>query len=113
MKESVTRSTQANRRMWAMLRDLSQQVVWHGQKLAEEDWKHVLSAGLKKQRIVPNIENNGFVVLGLSTSRMTVAEMNELMDLIEMFGAVQNVRFSAPANNEELTERADRRQVTG
>lgn len=96
MTEPKLRSAQANARMWAMLTDVSRQVIWHGQRLAAEDWKHVLSAALKKQRIVPNIEGNGFVVLGLSTSRMTVAEMAELMDLIEAFGAQQGVRFSAP-----------------
>lgn len=92
-----TRSSQANRLMWALLRDLSQQLVWHGQKLADEDWKHVLSAALKKQRIVPNIEGNGFVVLGISTSRMTIAEMNEMIELIENFGAQQGVKFRTPA----------------
>ena len=34
-----------------------------------------------------------FVVLGLSTSKMTRAEMVELQELAEAFGAQQNVRF--------------------
>jgi len=88
------RSAQANAKMWAMLRDLSQQVVWHGQKLHESDWKTVMTAALKRYRIVPGIDG-GFVMLGSSTSRMTVAEMCELIDLIEAFGAQQGVRFTA------------------
>jgi hypothetical protein len=44
---------------------------------------------------VPGIDG-GFVVLGLRTSQMSVAEMAELQTLIEAFGAQQGVRFSAP-----------------
>jgi hypothetical protein len=82
--------------MWAMLRDVSRQVVWHGQKLADSEWKDVFTAALKRQRVVPGIDG-GFVVLGTSTSAMKMAEMAELMDLMEAFGAQQEVRFTAPA----------------
>lgn len=78
-----------------MLRDLSQQVVWHGQKLTEGEWKDVCTAGIKRQRVVPGIEG-GFVVLGSSTSRMNVAEMHELMEFVEFFGGSQQVKFTAP-----------------
>jgi len=91
--KEAKRSTQQNRLMWARLGDIARQVVWHGQKLSGEDWKIVLTAGLKKQRVVPGIDS-GFVVLGDSTSRMTVAEMNDLLTLIEAFGAQQNVKFA-------------------
>lgn len=87
------RTTEQNARMWAMLGDVSRQVVWHGQKLAPDEWKHVLSSSLKKQKVVPGIDG-GFVVMGLSTSQMSKAEMGELMDLIEAFGAQQGVRFT-------------------
>jgi hypothetical protein len=90
-----TRSTAQNSRMWAMLEDVSRQVEWHGRKLSKEDWKHVFSASLKKQDAVPGIDG-GFVVLGQSTSKMTVREMNDLMTLMEAFGAEHEVRFSAP-----------------
>lgn len=94
-----TRSQAQNRRLWAMLRDIAGQVVWHGQKLHDTEWKDVFTAALKRQKVVPGIEG-GFVVLGTSTSRMTVAEMGELMELMEAFGSEQNVRFSAPADME-------------
>lgn len=88
-----TRSSDQNRLLWAMLGDVSRQVVWHGQKLSPEDWKHVFSASMKKQRAVPGIDG-GFVVLGQSTSRMSKAEFSELCDLIQAFGAQQGVEFS-------------------
>jgi hypothetical protein len=80
--------------MWANLEDIAQQVVWYGQKLDKQEWKDVLTAGLKKQKIVPGIEG-GFVVIGARTSKMTVAEMNELIELATMFGTQQGVKFRA------------------
>ena len=89
-----TRSLEQNARLWAMLSDISRQVDWYGRKLTPDEWKHVFSAALKKQEVVPGIDG-GFVVLGLSTSKMTKAEMCDLQTLIEAFGAEREVRFSA------------------
>jgi len=44
---------------------------------------------------VPGLDGS-FVVLGLSTSKMTVREMSDLMELVSAFGAQQGVRFTAP-----------------
>ena len=95
-----TRSNEQNARMWAMLSDVSKQVIWHGRKLSPEEWKHVFSASLKRQDVVPGIDG-GFVVLGLSTSKMSVREMGDLMELISAFGAQNGVKFSAPEYMEE------------
>ena len=53
-----------------------------------------IDGGAKKQKIVPGIEG-GFVVIGARTSKMTVAEMNEVIELSTMFGAQQGVKFRA------------------
>ena len=90
-----TRSTEQNARMWALLTDVSRQVDWYGQKLTPEEWKDVFSASLKKQKAVPGLDG-GFVILGQRTSKMSIREMSELMELIEAFGADKGVRFSAP-----------------
>ena len=89
-----TRSLEQNARLWAMLDEISKQVDWYGRKLTPDDWKHVFSAALKKQDVVPGLDG-GFVVLGLSTSKMTKAEMCDLQTLMEAFGAEKGVRFSA------------------
>jgi hypothetical protein len=92
-----TRSLEQNARLWAMLTEISEQVEWYGRKLTPENWKHIFSAALKKQDVVPGLDG-GFVVLGLSTSKMTVGEMADLQTLMEAFGAEKGVRFSAEAS---------------
>lgn len=94
------RSDGQNRLMWALLGELSEQVEWYGRRLTADEWKHVLTASLTRQDVVPGIDG-GFVVLGKSTSDMTAAEMNDLITLIEAFGAQRGVRFSAPEHYEE------------
>ena len=91
------RSNEQNRLMWAALSDISRQVDWYGDKLSAEDWKHVLSASLKKQRAVPGLDG-GFVVLGLSTSKMSKDEMSELLELALAFGAQKGVEFEKPSH---------------
>ncbi|MBP5060222.1 recombination protein NinB [Pseudomonas chlororaphis] len=92
MKEEV-RSDAKNRRMWAMLRDISKQVEWYGQKLSDEDWKHVFSASVEKQRAVPGLDG-GFVVLGVSTRSKPKKWFNDMFMVMEAFGAEHQVRFA-------------------
>ena len=87
-----TRTLEQNARLWALLTDVSHQVDWYGRKLTPEDWKHVFTAALSKQNVVPGIDG-GFVVLGKSTSQMSKGEMAELQTLIEAFGAERGVTF--------------------
>lgn len=91
-----TRTTEQNARLWAMLTDVSEQVNWYGRKLKPEEWKHVFTAALSKQDVVPNIDGSGFVVLGKATSKMTKREMCDLQTLIEAFGVDKGVKFTAP-----------------
>jgi hypothetical protein len=88
------RSLEQNRMMWANLEDIAQQVTWYGVKLTKDEWKDVLTAALKKQKVVPGIEG-GFVVIGARTSKMTVPEMTELIELSTAFGTQQGVKFKA------------------
>lgn len=87
-----TRSLEQNAALWAALSDVAEQVEWYGRKLTAEDWKHVFSASLKKQDVVPGLHGD-FVVLGVSTSKMTKAEMSDLIELIRAFGVERGVMF--------------------
>lgn len=104
------RTMPQNDRFWAMLTDLSEQLVWHGQKLSPEDWKLVTMSGLNQEmRLVPNMAGNGFVPLGRSSSRLSVAEMKELQDLIEAFGAQHGVQFHEPEAEAASRSKVDAR----
>lgn len=99
------RSNEANARMWAMLTDVSLQVEWpvdgKMQRLSPEEWKSIFTAGLTKHQRVAQGIDGGFVMLGSSTSRMTVAEMCDLQELISAFGAERGVRWSDPHFTEQ------------
>jgi hypothetical protein len=93
------RTVDQNSRFWAMLTALSVQLPWHGQRLTPDDWKLVMMAGLNQElRLVPNINGNGFVQLGRSSSKLSKAEMSELMDLIEVFAAERGVELGEPVD---------------
>lgn len=91
------RSIDQNRKLWACLGDVSRQVNWHGRWLDAESWKCIFTAALKKQDVVPNLNGDGFVVLGQSTSKMRVGEFAELLELIHAFGAEHGVKWSDEA----------------
>ena len=91
------RSLDQNAKMWAMLGDISSQIVWHGKRLSQEDWKCLFSARARKEflNIVPNIDNDGFVALGMKTSDMTIKEMATMIEIIQMFGDSNGVIWSS------------------
>jgi hypothetical protein len=90
------RNLDQNARLWATLNDVSNQVDWYGQKLSQDDWKHVFTAALEKQRVVPGIDG-GFVMCGISTSKMSKQKFCDLLEIINAFGSEKGVRWSDPA----------------
>lgn len=95
-----TRTLDQNALLWATLTDIARQVQWpvdgKMQRLEPEDWKHILSAGLKRHQRVAQGIDGGFVILGQRTSRMTIMEMSELIELCHAFGAEHGVKWSEP-----------------
>jgi hypothetical protein len=88
----ANRTLEQNALMWSVLTEISEQVEWHGQYLSKEEWKDILTAALKRQKVVPGIDG-GFVVLGTSTRKLPIADMTELIELAFAFGAQHGVRF--------------------
>lgn len=88
------RSLEQNAKLWAMLTDVASQVKWHGLRLSADDWKLIFLDALKRElRMVPNLEGNGFVSLGRSSSDLSKQEMTDLIDLISAFGVNHGVVF--------------------
>jgi len=99
-----TRSLEQNAKMWAMLQDLSNQVLWPVdgtmRRLTKEEWKLVCTAGLRKGQSVAQGIEGGFVLLGEPTSKMTVADMKALIDFIEYFGATRDPQVQWTDSND-------------
>ena len=91
--QAPTRSLEQNALLWARLTTLSEQVKWDGETLTPEEWKGLLTACLRKQKIVRGIEG-GLVFLPLRTSKMDKYEFADLLTLMEAFAAERGVTFN-------------------
>lgn len=88
------RSLDQNSKLWAALSDIAAQMSWHGQKLSTEDWKVLFLSALKQEmRMVQNLNGNGFITLGRSSSELSREEMSNLLELIMAWGAEHQVVF--------------------
>jgi hypothetical protein len=88
------RSLAQNAKMWTLLSDIATQLPWHGQRLRPNDWKLIFLDALKREtRIVPNLDNDGFVMLSQSSSDLSIDEMSDLITLITAFGEDHGVVF--------------------
>lgn len=95
------RNLDQNSLMWALIADIASQLKWPvdgvEQFLAKEDWKVILTAGVKREHRIAQGINGGFVILGTPTSRMTKAEFSELIDFIQWFGNERGIQWSKEA----------------
>jgi hypothetical protein len=90
--KEATRSLEQNALLWARLSQLSRELKWDGETLTPNEWKDLLTACLRKQKVVRGIEG-GLVFLGARTSSMTKGEMADLLTLMEAFAAERGVTF--------------------
>lgn len=97
--KGVKRSIPQNSRLWALLTDVARQATWAGKKRTTEEWKDLFTGAVKAAagglEAVPGLEG-GFMILGLRTSEMTVAEMADLQTYIEAWAAQHGVALSDP-----------------
>lgn len=94
------RTLEQNAKLWAMLGDIARQVEWsvNGVRglLDAEDWKHIVTATVRQEVRMAEGINGGFVLLGQSTKRMTVAELGDLIEFMYSFGADRGVVWTEP-----------------
>lgn len=94
--KEATRTLDQNAKLQPMCRDVAEQVVWYGDKLSVDDWRHMFVAAYRKeQRTVPGI-NGGFVVLGASSKKLSKKECADVIEIIYAFGAEHGVKWSDP-----------------
>lgn len=82
--KETKRSVPQNDRMWAMLTEISTQLVWHGHRYSPEDWKDYFMHALNGGRFMPS-EDGGMIPIGRSTSKLGKQEHSLLTELMEGF----------------------------
>lgn len=88
------RSTEQNSRLWAMLSDVAEQMSWDGEYLEPEVWKILFMDLLDREvKAVRTLDRRSFISVGRSSKKLTVAEMGDLMTVIEKFCAEHAVRL--------------------
>lgn len=91
------RSLDQNSRMWAMLTEVSEQVEYFGKKRTPEVWKDLFSAAYRQIEMLPGLDGQSFVQVGLRSSDLSKEEMSGLMELIAAYGAEHGVTFKEAA----------------
>lgn len=94
------RTLPQNARIWAALGDLSKQVKYHGMTLNAEDYRTLFMDALwRETRMLPALENDGFVQMRRATSELSVKEAEQLISLIYEWGYRNGVVFSVDARD--------------
>ena len=91
------RSTDQNAKLWPMLSDMASQVEWFGKKHTKEQWKDIVTGTFCGCEFVPNLQKDGLVMIGASTSKMDKATFSQLIEYIYAAGIELNVVWSEPA----------------
>lgn len=89
-----TRSDASNRLLHALLTEIAKTHEWAGKKRDVETWKRLLVAAWTRARgesteILPALDGHGVDVVFRRTSKMTGAEVSELIEFIEAWRAMQ------------------------
>lgn len=96
VRENQQRTLDHNARFHSMVRDIARQVEWAGRKWDEESWKRLLLGAKFGQAVVPDPFGGEYpiVVNKKRSSRLTNAQMEELLGELEAFGAERGVDWS-------------------
>lgn len=87
------RSTPQNRKLWAMLRDIADAQP-EGRQWTPETWKAAFMHVLGHQiRFAEGLDGSGPFPVGFHSSRLTVAEMADLITCIQEYGDRHGVEW--------------------
>jgi hypothetical protein len=88
------RSAEQNRKMWAMLHDIAEQIEHCGRKYTADQWKALFLHSIGHEvQFLPSIDNGTFVPYFHSSSKLNKAEFSELLEAILAYGAEHDVKF--------------------
>lgn len=89
-----TRTTEQNAKLWAMLSDIAKAKP-EGRQWTPETWKCAFMHYLGHQvRFCEGLDGSGPFPIGFHSSRLTVAEMGDLITCIQAYGDEHRVKWS-------------------
>lgn len=102
------RSNLQNSLMWAMMTDLSNQVVWCGKKRPKETWKTLVGYQALKEiaeddekefsaEYIQSLDKSTLLSVDISTSQMPKKIFSKLILVAQKFGAEEGVTFGDEA----------------
>ena len=99
-KEKQTRTSEQNRKMWAMLGEISEQATLRDQQWTPEQWKAIFMQELGyKVEVLPTLDEKSWFPCGHQSSKMTTAAMAELIELMYAEGTMRGVKFADDVAN--------------
>lgn len=94
-------SEELTKKLHAMCGDLSKQVKWsvNGNMvhMSRDDWRHFICAHVRpSQRVLPKVDGDGIVILGVSSKTLNKAEKCLAIELMYELGSRSSVRWTDP-----------------
>lgn len=95
--KAPVRTSDQNAKLWAMLSDVSRAKP-EGRNYPPETWKCLFMALIGKQaKWEPALDGEGVVNVGYRSSRLTVAEMSDLIECIHEYAARHDIALEEAA----------------
>lgn len=102
ISDGEKRTIDQNRRMWAMLNEISRNATHQGQRYSAENWKVLFMIAVGYElRMAPALDGNGLIPLSTKSSEMTIKEMGDLMTFMEAWCAENNIILTDPRLGDE------------
>jgi hypothetical protein len=101
--KAESKSRDQEEKYHAMLGEIATQAQHLGAKWSTEDWKRLLvdlfakETGLQGGKIIPSLDGQGIVQLGLQTRNFTKEQAMEFITFLEAWGASNGIVFKDAA----------------
>ena len=102
--KAESKSRDQEEKYHAMLGEIATQAQHLGAKWSDEDWKRLLvdlfakETGLQGGKIIPSLDGQGIVQLGLQTRNFTKEQAMEFITFLETWGANNGIIFKDTAH---------------
>jgi hypothetical protein len=97
--QEIKRTGEQNKKLHAVLKDISEQVEWKGLELNVVQWKRLATYAWLRElgespMMVPALDGNGMDLIYEKTSQMSKKQLTSLTEWCLAFGAENEVQFT-------------------